>query len=313
MRKGWGCVSFSRRFIIIGWRSGEGESAEQTKCEALPASVSAREVGGRSSSETEVGKGEGAAKVERGQQQPEYALHATVPCPACGGGALPAGRLCQPGKTNLRVLPSSRGAAWGLRAGGLGGRLAPPLDDPRAAGRDTPGPRRPGGQFPCAGHSLRCRRGAERQVTGASGEGANPSPSPPSCCSESGPVARRQGRGRVPGGAAWGTAGDKWPPAPNLLRWGRRGALLCRKLRGRAGDGRVQGRGMRVSRSQQALVVGVSGRAERRPRPGFLTKRGRSAGLLCTLSALPLQGAGRSWPNPTTTGPARICRSKVWA
>ncbi|XP_053797923.1 atrial natriuretic peptide-converting enzyme isoform X1 [Vidua chalybeata] len=54
VRKGWGCGSFSRRFIIIGWRSGEGESAEQTKCEALPASVSVLEEGERGSSETEV-------------------------------------------------------------------------------------------------------------------------------------------------------------------------------------------------------------------------------------------------------------------
>lgn len=211
MCKRGGDVALSRRgLLLLGGGAGRGSLQSRQNAKPFPQSVSAREVGGHCSSETEVGKGEGAAKVERGHQQPEHALHSTVSCPACGGGAVPAGPLRQPGKVNLRALPSSRGAAWGPRAEGWGGRLAPPLGDPRTAGGYSPGRRRPSGHFPCAVRgSLRCLCGAEEQVSGANGEGATPSPSPPSCCSESGPVARRQGQGCVPRRRGLGDGRDK--------------------------------------------------------------------------------------------------------
>lgn len=57
-----------------------------------------------------------------------------------------------------------------------------------------------------------CR--AERQVARASREGASPDPSPATCHSESGPVARRQGRCRDPGTCAWWGPGTSDCPRP---------------------------------------------------------------------------------------------------
>lgn len=195
-----GDVPLSRGgLLLLGGGTGRGSLQSRQNTKPFPRSVSAREVGGRSSSETEVGKGEGAAKVERGQQKPEHALHATVPCPACGGGALPAGPLRQPGKANLRALPFSRRAAWGPWAGRWGGRLAPPLGGPCAAAGTAPA-----AAGPAANSRARCAAacaaaaGLKSGLLGQAEKEQPPPPSPPSCCSESGPVARRQGRGRVP-------------------------------------------------------------------------------------------------------------------
>lgn len=211
MRKGWGCGSFSRRFIIIGWRNGEGESAEQTKCEALPASVSVREEGVRSSLETEVVKGEGAAKVERGQQQPDHALHATVPCPAYGGGALPAGPLRQPGKANLGALPFFRGPPGTRGWAGAGSAARRPPGCGR--GQRAQGPAgRPSEQLLCVAHSLRCRRGAERRVVGQAKKGQPPLRARRAVVARADPRLAGRDGAVSPGGAAWGdgrTAGDK--------------------------------------------------------------------------------------------------------
>lgn len=188
-----------RGLLLLGGGGGRGSLPSRQNAEAPPPGkcVCVREAGGRGSLETEVEKSRGAAKVERVQRQPEHALHATVPCPACGGGALPAGPLRQPGKASPRVLPSAVRPPGGHGAGGLPGRLAPPLGDPRVLGvaDGRRGSRPPVRQ----GIPLCCRRGVERQVARASGEGASPAPCPAMYPSESGPVAARQGRCRVLG------------------------------------------------------------------------------------------------------------------
>lgn len=199
-----------RGLLLLGGGGGRGSLPSRQNAEPPPPGkcVCVREAGGRGSLETEVEKSRGAAKVERVQRQPEHALHATVPCPACGGGALPAGPLRQPGKASPRVLPSAVRPPGGHGAGGLPGRLAPPLGDPRVLGvaDGRRGSRPPVRQ----GIPLCCRRGVERQVARASGEGASPAPCPAMYPSESGPVAARQGRCRVLGSRGLGRgAGGK--------------------------------------------------------------------------------------------------------
>lgn len=65
---------------------------------------------------------------------------------------------------------------------------------------------------------------------------------------------------------------------------------------------------MQVSRSQGSLSESRAA-----PSPRFSHRAPKISGAAVPGKCSALEGAGRSWPNPTITGPARICRSKVWA
>lgn len=253
-----------------------------------------------------VGVGGGGGQSEEGPQRPEHALHATVPCPACGGGALPTGSLRQPGKASPRALPSARGAAWGPRAceggrlrrsatpggGVLGGRRTGERERGRRSGGESPRPVPPRPvPPPSAARSLRCRRGAERQVAGASGEGASPAPSPAIRRSQSGPVPGGRRRRRVPGGRPG--AGERPPPT-------RRGALPRRNSRGRAGGARGGRPSSGAPEVGEPVAVNERSLSAFREKSSALpqSRRGRSAGLRCPPVALALEGARSSCAEP---------------
>lgn len=63
-KRGGDVAAFLGRFIIIGWRRGEGESAEQTKCGAPPPRECVCAGAGPPRLVREQGRGRGAARVE---------------------------------------------------------------------------------------------------------------------------------------------------------------------------------------------------------------------------------------------------------
>lgn len=90
-----------------GWSGGEGGGAHRADklggppLRARQACVRLREAGGSAAPGAD--KSGRQERAERSRRQREHALHATVPCPARGGGALPAGPLRQKGKASPKA------------------------------------------------------------------------------------------------------------------------------------------------------------------------------------------------------------------
>lgn len=88
----------------MGGRGGGAHRADKLggpPLRARQACVRLREAGGSAAPRAD--KSGGQERAERSRRQREHALHATVPCPARGGGALPAGPLRQKGKASPKA------------------------------------------------------------------------------------------------------------------------------------------------------------------------------------------------------------------
>lgn len=308
-------AAFSRRFIIIGWRRGEGESAEQTKCGAPPPRKCLCAGGRRPRLVGDRGRGGWGGRPKRrglSSSQSMLSMQQFAALPAEEERyrqVLSANRVRRARRRSPpRVGPPRDHGAGGLRgrppgpgavgAAPSGGHPRPPpgaggggREKGSAAADPAGNPRAPGAA--CAAAA-----GPSGRSLGPAGKGRAPLRAPRPAAARADPWLAGGDGAADPGGAARGAAGGKCPPAPALPRWSRPGPLRWRNSRpggGSAGGGRVQGAGCGASRGRhQRFTTGLGGV----PPAGSLAKSAGQIDGADAFVALPLEGAGGSRAEP---------------